>query len=114
MNPTSKMNQLKPPRKISDVAAELGLDPETIWPHGHYIAKIPIEQLTARQNGPDGHLVLVTAMSPTPQGEGKTTTTIGLGDALCQLGHQAAICLREPSLGPYFGIKGGGTGAGAS
>jgi formate--tetrahydrofolate ligase len=114
MNPTMQAKQLKPPRKISQVAAELGLDPEIIWPHGHYIAKIPIEQLIKRQKQPDGHLVLVSAMSPTPQGEGKTTTTIGLGNALRQLGYKTSICLREPSLGPYFGIKGGGTGAGAS
>jgi formate--tetrahydrofolate ligase len=114
MNDTTQKNPLKPPRKIPEVAAGLGLDPDVILPHGHYIAKVPIEQLLKRQDQPDGHLVLVSAMSPTPQGEGKTTTTIGLGDALRQLGHKTAICLREPSLGPYFGIKGGGTGAGAS
>ncbi len=100
------------PRRISEVAADLGLDPEIILPHGHHIAKIPVSQLAARQDAPDGDLVLVTAMSPTPTGEGKTTTTIGLGDALRRLGKRSAICLREPSLGPYFGIKGGGTGAG--
>ena len=100
------------PRRISEVAADLGLDPEIILPHGHHIAKIPVSQLAARQESPDGDLVLVTAMSPTPTGEGKTTTTIGLGDALRRLGKRTAICLREPSLGPYFGIKGGGTGAG--
>ncbi|HEX2973808.1 MAG TPA: formate--tetrahydrofolate ligase, partial [Tepidisphaeraceae bacterium] len=99
-------------RKIQDVAAELGLDPEVLLPHGHHIAKVPIDELRKRQNKPDGNLILVTAMTPTPQGEGKTTTTIGLGDALRQLGYKTAICLREPSLGPYFGIKGGGTGAG--
>lgn len=111
---TQKNNQLKPPRRISEVADELGLDPQIIWPHGHYIAKIPNQVLTERQKQADGHLVLVSAMSPTPQGEGKTTTSIGLGDALRQLGYKTSICLREPSLGPYFGIKGGGTGAGAS
>lgn len=99
-------------KKIFDIAAELGLDPESVLPHGHYIAKIPIRHLEERKNKDDGHLILVTAMTPTPQGEGKTTTTIGLGDALRQAGKKAAICLREPSLGPYFGIKGGGTGAG--
>jgi len=99
-------------KKIYEVAAELGLDPERILPYGHYIAKIPIGELLARQRRPDGKLILVTAMTPTPQGEGKTTTTIGLGDALRQLGNKTAICLREPSLGPYFGVKGGGTGAG--
>ncbi len=101
-------------KKISEIAKELGFDPEVILPHGHYIAKIPIQYLNEKESAPDGKLILVTAMTPTPQGEGKTTTTIGLGDALRQLGNKTAICLREPSLGPYFGIKGGGTGAGAS
>ncbi len=99
-------------KKIYDVAAELGLDPKSVLPHGHYIAKIPIRHLEERKDKDDGHLILVTAMTPTPQGEGKTTTTIGLGDALRRAGKKTAICLREPSLGPYFGIKGGGTGAG--
>jgi formate--tetrahydrofolate ligase len=94
------------------VAAELGLDAETILPYGHHIAKIPFSVLQERQAARNGQLVLVTAMTPTPQGEGKTTTSIGLGDALRRLGRRTAICLREPSLGPYFGIKGGGTGAG--
>jgi formate--tetrahydrofolate ligase len=107
-------NGLVPPRKIYEVASELGLDVESIFPHGHYIAKIPIKNLQDRAEEPDGNLILVTAMTPTPQGEGKTTTSIGLGDALRQLGHRASVCLREPSLGPYFGIKGGGTGAGAA
>ena len=97
-------------KKIYEIASELGLDADTILPHGHYIAKIPIANLKERESEPDGSLILVTAMTPTPQGEGKTTTTIGLGDALRVTGHKAAICLREPSLGPYFGIKGGGTG----
>ena len=101
-------------KKIYDVAAELGLDSDSILPHGHFIAKIPISHLQSRINQEDGNLILVTAMTPTPQGEGKTTTTIGLGDALRKLGKKTSICLREPSLGPYFGIKGGGTGAGAS
>ena len=99
-------------KKIYDIASELGLDPESILPHGHFIAKVPIRHLEERKNKKDGKLILVTAMTPTPQGEGKTTTTIGLGDALRRLGKKTAICLREPSLGPYFGIKGGGTGAG--
>jgi formate--tetrahydrofolate ligase len=114
MSEPETINNRIPPRKVADVAAELGLDRETILPHGHYIAKIPIDELTSRADQPDGHLVLVSAMTPTPTGEGKTTTTIGLGDALRALGQRAAICLREPSLGPYFGIKGGGTGAGRS
>jgi len=101
-----------PPRRIHEVARELQLDPDRILLHGHYIAKVPIDELEARSGQPDGRLILVTAMSPTPQGEGKTTATIGLADALRRLGHRAMFCLREPSLGPYFGIKGGGTGGG--
>jgi len=105
---------LNPVRRVSEVAREFGLEPDEIFLHGHYIAKIPIENLKARENKPDGRLILVTAMTPTPQGEGKTTTAIGLADALKALGKKTAVCLREPSLGPYFGIKGGGTGAGRS
>lgn len=99
-------------KRIAEVASDLGLDPDSILPHGHYIAKVPVSQLKDRESKSDGNLVLVTAMTPTPQGEGKTTTTIGLGDALRKIGKNTSICLREPSLGPYFGIKGGGTGAG--
>jgi len=112
MNSLNHSDQQYKLKKIYEVAEELGLDAESILPHGHYIAKIPIQYLKARLTEPDGNLILVTAMTPTPQGEGKTTTTIGLGDALRDLGNRTAICLREPSLGPYFGIKGGGTGAG--
>lgn len=101
-------------KKIIEIAKNLGFSYDDILPHGHYIAKIPIDHLQQRIGNPDGKLVLVTAMTPTPQGEGKTTTTIGLGDALSQLGLKTMICLREPSLGPYFGVKGGGTGSGAS
>ena len=99
-------------RPIQEVASELEIDPGVILPHGHHIAKVPIAELEARSGLDDGALILVTAMTPTPSGEGKTTTTIGLGDALRHAGHRTAVCLREPSLGPYFGIKGGGTGAG--
>ena len=106
------INNGLPPRRIGEVAKELHLDVDKILPHGHFIAKVPIDELTARQDQPDGRLVLVTAMTPTPEGIGKTTTTIGLADALRQLGKRAIFCVREPSLGPYFGIKGGGTGAG--
>jgi formate--tetrahydrofolate ligase len=101
-----------PSRRVAEVARELGLDTDYILPHGHYIAKIPVSELEARQHQPDGQLILVTAMTPTPQGEGKTTATIGLADALRQMGKKSMFCLREPSLGPYFGIKGGGTGGG--
>ncbi len=104
----------QPPRKVRDVAEELGLDTEAILPHGHYIAKVPLDEYESRKKRRDGNLILVSAMTPTPQGEGKTTTTVGLGDALRCLGKKTSICVREPSLGPYFGIKGGGTGAGRS
>ncbi len=113
MSQLPPLNNL-PPRRIEHVAKDLGLDPEKILPHGHFIAKIPIEELNARSNQSDGHLVLVTAMTPTPEGIGKTTTTIGLADALRLSGQRSMFCVREPSLGPYFGIKGGGTGAGRS
>jgi len=112
MPDTPEMLNGLPPRRIVEAAEELGLDTARILPHGHYIAKIPIGELEARQDQPDGSLILVTAMTPTPQGEGKTTTTIGLADALRRLGKRTIFCVREPSLGPYFGIKGGGTGAG--
>lgn len=98
--------------RIIDVARRLGLSGDEILPHGHYIAKVPIAELQSRQKQRDGDLILVTAMTPTPQGEGKTTTSIGLADAMNRLDHDTTLCLREPSLGPYFGIKGGGTGSG--
>jgi len=110
MNNTNNL----PKRKIREVVRELGLSFDDVFPHGHYIAKIPIEHLKLNKKKKDGKLILVTAMTPTAKGEGKTTTTIGLGDALRCLGYKSSICLREPSLGPYFGIKGGGTGAGKS
>ena len=99
-------------RPVQEIATELGLDTSVILPHGHRIAKVPVTELEKRADEPDGALILVTAVTPTPSGEGKTTTTIGLGDALKRAGHRTSICLREPSLGPYFGMKGGGTGAG--
>ena len=89
----------------------LGIPPEALEPYGHYKAKIDLAWLS-RQTGPDGKLVLVTAISPTPAGEGKTTTTVGLGDALNRIGKRAVIALREPSLGPVFGMKGGAAGGG--
>jgi formate--tetrahydrofolate ligase len=99
-------------QRITEVVRRLGLSDDDILPHGYHIAKVPISELQAREKQSDGKLILVTAMTPTPQGEGKTTTSIGLADALNHLGHQTSLCLGEPSLGPYFGIKGGGTGAG--
>ena len=98
-------------RPITEIAEEMGLDPKAIIPYGRYKAKIPLDAI--RRNG-RGKLVVVTGMTPTRAGEGKTTTTVGLVQALGKLGHRAVATLREPSLGPIFGIKGGGTGGGKS
>ena len=98
---------------IAQVARErLGIPAEQLVPYGHYKAKVSLDYLDSLKDRPDGKLILVTAMTPTPAGEGKTTTTVGLGDALTHLGEQAMICLREPSLGPVFGMKGGAAGGG--
>ena len=90
----------------------LGVDAEHLEPYGHYKAKVSLDYLDSLAGRPDGKLILVTAISPTPAGEGKTTTTVGLGDALNRIGKKAVICLREPSLGPVFGMKGGAAGGG--
>ena len=87
-------------KRISDVAAAMGIRPEELEPYGHYKAKLSDDLLTRLQDRPDGKLVLVTAVNPTPAGEGKTTVSIGLGQAMCKLGKNAVIALREPSLGP--------------
>ena len=97
---------------ISEVANGLGIPTENLIPYGHDKAKVDYDFLESIQDRPDGKLILVTAISPTPAGEGKTTTTVGLGDGLCKLGKKALICLREPSLGPCFGMKGGAAGGG--
>lgn len=97
---------------IVEVARKLGIPEEILETHGRVKAKIPLDYLASLQTRPDGKLILVTAMSPTPAGEGKTTTTVGLGDALNRIGKRAVICLREPSLGPVFGLKGGAAGGG--
>jgi formate--tetrahydrofolate ligase len=100
-------------KRIAEVAQEaLGISAEHLQPYGHYKAKVSLEYLDTIQSRPDGKLILVTAMSPTPAGEGKTTTTVGLGDALNRLGKKTVICLREPSMGPVFGMKGGAAGGG--
>jgi formate--tetrahydrofolate ligase len=99
-------------RPIADIARKLGIPEEAVECHGRFKAKISLECLSALNSRPDGKLILVTAMSPTPAGEGKTTTTVGLGDALNRIGKSAIICLREPSLGPVFGLKGGAAGGG--
>ena len=97
---------------IAVIAAKLGIDPDDLHPYGHYIAKLEPFAIAQLAGNPLGRLILVTAISPTPAGEGKTTTTVGLGDGLRRIGKKAAICLREPSLGPCFGIKGGAAGGG--
>jgi formate--tetrahydrofolate ligase len=98
--------------KVVDVAATLGIPEDSIEPYGHYKGKIALSYLESLKKKPDGKLILVTAISPTPAGEGKTTTTVGLGDALNRIGKKTVICLREPSLGPVFGVKGGAAGGG--
>lgn len=97
---------------ISKVANQLGIDEEALCLYGKYKAKIDARQLVALKDKPDGKLILVTAISPTPAGEGKTTTSVGLVDALSAIGKKAVIALREPSLGPVFGVKGGAAGGG--
>jgi len=97
---------------IADIAARLGLDETAIESYGRHKAKLTLAALARLQDRPDGRLVLVTAISPTPPGEGKTTTVVGLGDALNRLGRRTLICLRQPSLGPVFGMKGGAAGGG--
>ena len=99
-------------RPISQIAAGLGLGGEQILPYGHDKAKITHDALAALKGRPEGRLILVTAINPTPAGEGKTTTTVGLGDALNRIGKRATICIREASLGPNFGMKGGAAGGG--
>jgi formate--tetrahydrofolate ligase len=99
--------------RISAVAREkLGISEEHLEPYGHYKAKVSLKHLESLKGTKEGKLILVTAISPTPAGEGKTTTTVGLGDALNHIGRKAMICLREPSLGPVFGMKGGAAGGG--
>ena len=103
--------QMKP---ITEIAAELGLTEDDISLYGKYKAKIDSNQLEQLKDKEDGKLILVTAISPTPAGEGKTTTSVGLVDALSAIGEKAVIALREPSLGPVFGIKGGAAGGGSA
>jgi formate--tetrahydrofolate ligase len=100
------------PQRINGIAAKLGIPEEHLEPYGYYKAKISLDYADSLSGRKDGKLILVTAISPTPAGEGKTTTTVGLGDALNKIGRKAIICLREPSLGPVFGMKGGAAGGG--
>ena len=97
-------------QSITEIAANLGLQGEDVIPYGHYKAKL--NHKLAKADKPEGKLILVTAISPTPAGEGKTTTSVGLADAMNALGKKTMLCLREPSLGPVFGIKGGAAGGG--
>ena len=99
---------------VTEIARRLGVPEQHLVPYGHTKAKISLEYLASLESRPDGKLVLVTAISPTPAGEGKTTTTVGVGDALNRIGKRAMICLREPALGPVFGMKGGAAGGGYS
>ena len=101
-------------RPIEAVGAELGLQPEEIEHYGHYKAKVAFSTRDRVAGNPDGKLILVTAMTPTPAGEGKTTTCIGLADTFRAMGRKTMLCLREPSMGPVFGVKGGATGGGKS
>ena len=99
-------------RPIAEIGAKLGIPAEALLPYGHTKAKIDYGYIQSQQKNKNGKLILVTAISPTPAGEGKTTTTVGLGDGLSRIGKKAAVCLREPSLGPCFGMKGGAAGGG--
>src|SRR5487761_2603142 len=108
-----EISQSATKRPILEVAKDkLGIPAENLEPYGHYKAKVSMEYVKSLQSKPNGKLILVTAISPTPAGEGKTTTTVGLTDALNHIGKRAMLCLREPSLGPSFGVKGGAAGGG--
>src|ERR1700756_3739081 len=108
-----EISQSAKKRPILDIAKEkLGIAPENLEPYGHYKAKVSMDYVKSLQGRKNGKLILVTAITPTPAGEGKTTTTVGLTDALNHIGKKAMLCLREPSLGPSFGMKGGAAGGG--
>jgi formate--tetrahydrofolate ligase len=107
-----KIAQAASMQPILDIGAKLHIPEKALHQYGPYKAKLDYDFIKSAQNNQDGKLILVTAISPTPAGEGKTTTTVGLGDALSQIGKKTAICLREPSLGPCFGMKGGAAGGG--
>jgi formate--tetrahydrofolate ligase len=107
----ARASSMKP---IIEIASKIGIPQESVFNYGHYKAKVSLDFIKTLEQKPDGKLILVTAMTPTPAGEGKTTTTVGLGDALNAIGKKTIICLREPSLGPCFGMKGGAAGGGFS
>jgi formate--tetrahydrofolate ligase len=112
MNPDLAIARAAKLQPIQQIADRLGIPAEAVEPYGRYKAKIGLDFIRSLESRPDGALILVTGINPTPAGEGKTTTTVGLGDALNRIGKRAAICLREPSLGPSFGMKGGAAGGG--
>ena len=112
VNPDLEIARAAKMRPIGEIATTLNIPDSAIEPYGKYKAKIGLDFVSSLEDRPDGALVLVTGINPTPAGEGKTTTTVGLGDALNRIGKRAAICLREPSLGPSFGMKGGAAGGG--
>ena len=99
-------------RPIQEIGQKLGISSDDLLPYGHDKAKVSQKFINSVQDRPDGKLILVTAINPTPAGEGKTTTTVGLGDGLNRIGKNAAVCIREASLGPNFGMKGGAAGGG--
>jgi formate--tetrahydrofolate ligase len=113
-NPKSdiEISQAATMRPILEIAEKLGIPAESVLPFGHYKAKVALDYIASLSDRPDGKLILVTAITPTPAGEGKTTTTVGLGDALNEIDKKAIMCIREPSLGPCFGMKGGAAGGG--
>ncbi|NLD84276.1 MAG: formate--tetrahydrofolate ligase, partial [Clostridiales bacterium] len=104
--------QETPMNKIGDIAAALSIDEKYLERYGHYKAKVDYNLLEELRDVPDGKLILVTALTPTPAGEGKTTITVGLADGLRKIGKKSVVALREPSLGPVFGVKGGAAGGG--
>ena len=107
----SRATALKP---LEDVAAQLGLGPHLLEPYGHSVAKVSLEAIDELADRPQAKYVVVSAITPTPLGEGKTTTTVGLGQALRHLGRTSVVAVRQPSMGPTFGIKGGAAGGGYS
>src|SRR5687767_367099 len=105
----ARQAKMKP---IGEIAAGLGIPDEALEPYGRTKAKIAMDWINQQQGREDGKLILVTAINPTPAGEGKTTTSVGLSDGLNRIGKRSLICVREPSLGPCFGMKGGAAGGG--
>ncbi|MBQ9460227.1 MAG: formate--tetrahydrofolate ligase, partial [Oscillospiraceae bacterium] len=99
-------------QRITEIASKAGIEEKYLEPYGSYKAKVDYRLLREWKDKPDGKLILVTAITPTPAGEGKTTTSVGLADALRKIGKNAVVALREPSLGPVFGVKGGAAGGG--